>query len=100
MEWQWVSVIGQQAPALTILCVLVYFFFQDRAKSAELSEARIKEITDAHKADMKILIAEKDATIKAVQETLATSNSTLGGIAVLLTLVEKDLKEAKRAPRT
>lgn len=85
---EWGIEVAKQVPALGVLCWLVYYFLQDRAKEAQKSEERLIAV-----------IKEKDELAKAVQQTLATSNTTLGGIAVLLTLVEKDLKEAKRATR-
>lgn len=81
----WLVEAAKQVPALAVLVGLVVYFLKHIATESQKSEERLKLVND-----------EKDATIKSLQETLTSNNTVLGSIAVLFTLVEKDMKDAAK----
>lgn len=80
MESFW-NEAAKQAPALAVLAFLSIGFLK------------------FHSDRMTEVLKDKDAQIKLLQDTLASANSTLGQVVVLLSLFGKDLRDGRKTPR-
>ncbi len=95
---QWMIEAGKQAPWGVVIVTLVIYFLRFASNQSDKCEKRLEGIIERLLIDEQRAMAEKDATIKSLETTLAATNTALGRIDVLFTAVERDWN-AKR-PRS
>lgn len=90
----WVEV-GKQVPSLTVLTILVVYFFKHLKDIQTTTDTRhVAEKAASEKVLTDLLErAEKNET--NLSHVVETNSKVLGGITVLLTLVENDLKNGR-----
>lgn len=84
MDQLWVEV-AKQVPALAVLVALVVMFMRQNSVDRESSEKRLERVNE-----------QQAAALDNATKVVSANTECLGGIRTLLSLVEQDLKNAKR----